>query len=282
MHVRASAELSAVLVLLVLLASITAFVEARELKVTISGSSTVMPLAELAAEEFNVLQDSYHVSVTSGGTGVGIVDIAEGRSDIAMASREVQPVERQRYDSPGRRLEETLVGFDAICLIVSSEVYDSGVTSLTRDEVRGIYQGQITNWLEVGGPDMEIFAIGRKPGSGTRDTFHEIVMGCREAEAPGISMEASESSEVKTAVLWSDNAIGYVGYSYILRGDVRVIALDGVLPTIESIKDGRYPLSRRLYFYTLGEPRPGARAFIDYLKSPEGQRIALENGFIPA
>ena len=78
--------------------------EAREQKVAISGSSTVMPLAELSAEEFNLLQDNYHVSVTSGGTGVGIVDVAEGRSDIAMASREIQLVERQRYETPSEDL----------------------------------------------------------------------------------------------------------------------------------------------------------------------------------
>lgn len=278
---RTISKLLALLLVIVSLASSAVFVEAREIKVAVSGSSTVMPLAELAAEEFNILQDDYHVSVTSGGTGVGIVDVAMGRSDIAMASREVQPVERQRYESPDRMFEQFPVGFDAICLAVSPDVYDSGVTSLSKEQVKQIYTGEITNWDEISGLDMEIFVIGRKAGSGTRDTFHEIILGSKEAETPGVSMEASDSSEVKTAIMGSDNAIGYVGYSYVLRGDTKVISLDGIPPTIENIKKGDYPLARKLYFYTLGCPKPGAEAFRDYVQSPDGQKIAIENGFIP-
>jgi phosphate transport system substrate-binding protein len=147
--------------------------------------------------------------------------------------------------------------------------------------VKQIYAADISNWMDVGGQDMEIFAIGRKAGSGTRDTFHEIIMGSKEAEVPGVSMEASESSEVKTAIRGSDNAIGYMGYSYVLKGDAKVMALDGVLPTIENIKNGSYHLARKLFFYTMGDPSPGARAFMDYMQGPDGQKIAVENGFIP-
>ena len=254
---------------------------AREVTVAVSGSSTVMPMAELAAEEFNMMQDNYTVNVKSGGSGVGIVDVAEGRSDIAMSSREIKLEERQRYETPKVRFIEQPVGFDAICLVVSPEVYDSGVTTLTKDEVKQIYAGDITNWEELGGPNTEIFAIGRRAGSGTRDTFNEIIMGSKEAETPAVSYDAGESSEVKFSTQRSDNAIGYMGYSFVMTGDTKVISLDGVQPTIENIKNGTYPLARKLYFITLGEPSPGAKAFIDYILSPEGQKIAVENGFIP-
>ena len=269
-----------VLFLVILLAGITS--EARESIVVVSGSSTVMPLAELAAEEYNIMQDDYTVNVKSGGSGVGIVDVAEGRSDIAMASREVKLEERQRYETPTLRFTEQTVGYDAICLVVSDQVYDSGITSLTTDEVRRIYSGDIANWEDLGGPDMEIFAIGRRPGSGTRDTFNEIIMGSREAETPGVSYDCGESSEVKFSTRKSDNAIGYMGYSFVMTGDTRVVSLDGVAPTVENIKSGAYPLARKLYFVTLGKPTPGAKAFIDYILSPVGQNIAIENGFIPA
>ena len=269
------------MILLLVLLLAAACGQARESKVSISGSTNVMPLAELAAEEFNMLQDDYRVTVTSGGTGVGIVDAAEGRSDIAMASREIQLAERQRYETPTKRFEVIPVGFDAICLVVSPEVYDSGVTTLTRDEVKQIYAGDITNWDELGGPDMEIFVIGRKPGSGTRDTFLEAIFGSKESETPGVIIESADSSEVKTAIQGSDNAIGYMGYSYVMRGDTRVISLDGIAPTVENIKNGTYPIARKLYFVTLGEPSVGARAYIDYVLSQEGQQIASENGFIP-
>jgi len=269
-----------VLFLVILLAGITS--EARESIVVVSGSSTVMPLAELAAEECNIMQDDYTVNVKSGGSGVGIVDVAEGRSDIAMASREIKLEERQRYETPTLRFIEQTVGYDAICLVVSEDVYDSGITSLTTDEVRRIYSGDIANWKDLGGPDMEIFAIGRRPGSGTRDTFNEIIMGSREAETPGVSYDCGESSEVKFSTRKSDNAIGYMGYSFVMSGDTKVVSLDGISPTIENIKSGAYPLARKLYFVTLGEPTPGAKAFIDYILSPAGQKIAIENGFIPA
>lgn len=269
-----------VLFLVILLAGITS--EARESIVVVSGSSTVMPLAELAAEEYNIMQDDYTVNVKSGGSGVGIVDVAEGRSDIAMASREVKLEERQRYETPTLRFTEQTVGYDAICLVVSDQVYDSGITSLTTDEVRRIYSGDIANWKDLGGPDMEIFAIGRRPGSGTRDTFNEIIMGSREAETPGVSYDCGESSEVKFSTRKSDNAIGYMGYSFVMNGDTKVVSLDSVAPTVENIKSGAYPLARKLYFVTLGKPTPGAKAFIDYILSPVGQNIAIENGFIPA
>ncbi|MBP8624523.1 MAG: phosphate ABC transporter substrate-binding protein [Methanothrix sp.] len=272
---------SKLLILLLVILLAAAAGEGRETKVSLSGSTNVMPLAELAAEEYNILQDRYVVTVTSGGTGVGITDVAEGRSDIAMASRELKLEERQRYETPTTRFMVQPVGYDAICLVVSPDVYDGGVTSLTRDQVKQIYAGDITNWEDVGGPYAEIFVIGRKPGSGTRDTFQEVIMGSREAESPGVIIEAADSSEVKMAIQRSDNAIGYMGYSYVMRGDTRVLSLDGVYPSIENIKNETYPLARKLYFVTLGRPSPGAQAFIDYVLSPEGQQIAIKNGFIP-
>ena len=273
---------SKLLILLLVFSFVAVSGEARVLKVAVSGSSTVMPLAELSAEEFNMLQDNYRVSVRSGGTGVGIIDMVEGRSDIAMASREVHLVERQRYETPSKKFMEIPVGFDALCMVVSSDVYDSGVKSLTTDELKQIYAGKITNWEDLGGPNAEIFVIGRKPGSGTRDTFVETIMGHKEAETPGTNFDPADSSEVKMAILRSRNAIGYVGYSYIMKGDVNVLSIDCTQPTIENIKNGTYALARKLYFITLGEPRPGARAFIDYVLSADGQKIAIENGFIPA
>ncbi|MDD1753801.1 MAG: PstS family phosphate ABC transporter substrate-binding protein [Methanotrichaceae archaeon] len=248
----------------------------------VSGSSTVMPLAEMDAEEFNMLQNAYHVTVTSGGTGVGIVDMAEGRSEIAMASREIKPSERMSYEIGEKKIHEFIVAYDAICIVVSPEIYESGIASLTREQLREIYSGNISNWKDVDGPDSDIFVIGRRAGSGTRDTFNEIVMGSREAETPGVSMEAGDSSEAKTAIKGSNNAISYLGYSYVRSGDMNLVALEGVNPTIETIKNGDYPLARKLYFFTMGDPKPGARAFIDFVLSHEGEKIAIENGFIPA
>lgn len=250
-------------------------------RVRVSGSTTVMPLAELCAEEFNFVFRQYIVTVTAGGSGVGIIDAAEGRADIAMCSREIKPSEKALYERPDRKFREIVVGYDAIIIVVSPEIYNSGVRSLTATEVKRIYSGEIRNWKSVGGPDRGIMVVGRKAGSGTRDTFNEIIMGSAAAETPGVSIEAMDSSEVKTAILGSDRAIGYLGYSYVKTGGVMPIALDGVHPTMDNIRSGNYTLARKLYFYTFGEPTAGAKTFIEFVLGPHGRRIAEMNGFIP-
>lgn len=246
-------------------------------KVTVSGSTTVLPLAEAAAEEFNAQQNAYSATVTGGGTGAGITAIAEDRADIAMASREVTSDEKTKY---GNNFKEFEVGLDGICIAVSKQIYDAGIKGLSKNQVKGIYAGQIANWKELGGPDEQIYAIAREQGSGTRDSFNEIIMGSISAETPGVRTVAMGSAEVKTAITGSNNAIGYLGFSYI-GGNIGIVALDGVTPSIESIRNNSYELHRHLYFYTIGNPGPGAKAFIDFVTGPEGQKIAQENGFIP-
>ncbi len=253
----------------------------RAQEIRISGSTTVMPLIELCAEVFNVANETYRVSVTGGGSGVGINDLGEGRSSLAMTSREVKQDEKQKFESPGRRFREIPVGYDGIVVVVSSKVYESGVTAITMEQLRAIYSGQIRNWKELGGSDRGIFAISRKSGSGTRDNFNEMVMGKKEAETPGAEQEAGDSSEVKTALVGGDNGIGYVGFSYVTDGSIRPLALEGTVPTIDTLRSGKYPLARKLFLCSLGNPSPGAQAFIDFVIGPEGQKIALENGFIP-
>jgi phosphate transport system substrate-binding protein len=266
--------------IVVLLIAFLAFViswSASAYDVTVSGSSTVMPLAEVAAEEFNILQKDYVVTVSAGGTGAGILGIAERKNDIAMASREITEDERQRF---GDSFEEFLVGLDGISLAVSDEVYLSGVKGLSRQQVRDIYSGNITNWKEVGGPDTEIYVISREEGSGTRDNFNEVVLGSRDADMLGVDTVAFGGAEVKTAISGSDKAIGYLGFNYLGSG-VHGIAFNGVAPTYENIKLDIYELHRHLYFYTFGKPSDGAWAFIDFVRGPQGQKIASQEGFIP-
>jgi phosphate transport system substrate-binding protein len=247
-------------------------------KVTMAGSTTVLPLGEAASEAFNFEQKDYLVSVTGGGTGAGITGIAEGRFDIAMASREVTPVERKRY---GDGFVEHLVGYDGIVVAVSKPIYQAGIAGLTEDQLRRIYAGEINSWKDLGGPDDEIYVVSREQGSGTRDTFDEVIMGDKGAETPGVDTVALGSAEVKTALAGSDKAIGYLGFSYAKGGNIEPIALDGVMPSLQSIRNGSYELSRKLYFYTFREPKDGTNAFIAFVMGPEGQKIAEQMGFVP-
>ncbi|MDD1753936.1 MAG: phosphate ABC transporter substrate-binding protein [Methanotrichaceae archaeon] len=245
--------------------------------VTVLGSTTVLPLGEAAAEAFNSKQKDCQVSVTGGGTGAGVTGIAEERSNIAMASRELTSDEKSKF---GDKFQQYDVGLDGIVIAVSKPIYDGGIKELTTGQVKKIYAGEIENWKELGGPDNQIYAIAREQGSGTRDTFNEDIMGDEKAETLGVSTTAMGSAEVKTALVNADNAIGYLGFSYANGGNIEPLSLDGVMPSIQSIKDGSYKLHRHLYFYTFGEPTPCARKYIDFVKSPEGQKIAEENGFI--
>jgi phosphate transport system substrate-binding protein len=269
--------LSALIIALIVSAICTATVNAKE-TVSVSGSTTVLPLAESGAEAFNDEQSDYQVLVTGGGTGVGIKNAAEGNSDIGMASREVTAEEKSKF---GDKFQENLIGYDGIVIAVSKEIYDSGVTSLTKDQLKKIYSGEIDNWKDLGGPDEMILVVAREQGSGTRDTFNEDIMDDKKAETPGVSTVAGSNAEIRTALTGSDKAIGYLGFSYAEDESVGAITLDGVKPTAETIKDGSYELNRKLYFYTFGDAKPSAQAFIDFMKSSKGQKVAEEYGFVP-
>lgn len=269
-------KLLAVLLVSLMLGTIATSMAATE--VVVSGSTTVGPLAIIAADEFNANQTDYHVSVAQTGTGAGITALAQGQADIAMASREVTADEKTKY---GNNFVENLIGYDGIAIIVSKPVYDAGVKALTKDQIKEIYSGNITNWKELGGPDAQIYAISREQGSGTLANFLTDIMGSDKAQTPGVKTFANGNSEVKTAVTGSDKAIGYVGYSYSQSGDLEVVTLNGVKLTPETVKDKTYPMARKLYLDTFGGlPTKGAKAFIDFVTGPSGQEEAKENGYI--
>ncbi len=248
--------------------------------VTITGSTTVMPLVEICAEEFNILQNDVMVTVSGvGGSGVGIKNVASGFSDIGMSSRQVRADETELY---GDNFVEYLIGYDAICIAVSKSIYDFGVANLTRDQVRAIYNGNLTNWKELGGPDRDIYAVARMVGSGTGDLFNEMVIGDLKTETLGADTYTQNNAEMKTAITKSDKAIGYLGFNYVQDGNLSAVAYEGVFPTSESIKSETYPLSRPLYVMTWNEPDESEQAFIDFILGEKGQYIVEEIGFLPA
>lgn len=245
----------------------------------ITGSTTVLPAVERCAEVFNQGHKDIVVQVSSGGSGRGIQDVASGLADIGMASREVKESEVRQF---GDRFVEHLIGYDAIAVVVSKEVYDAGVTGLTSEEVSKIYSGEIYNWKAVDGPDELILPVARVPGSGTGDTFNEMIMGSSRAETEGVEVNAMENAEIKTLIVQSDKAIGYLGIGYAKTGDLGAVALDGVAPSAENVKDRSYKLSRPLYLYTWNGTSDSEAEFINFVLGPEGQGIMEEEGFFPA
>ena len=251
---------------------LTGCTEQETTTITIKGSSTVLPVAETCAEEFNKLHSDIKVTVAGGGSSLGIKSVANGEADIGSASREVKQSEIDQY---GDIFIDHVIALDGVAVIVSKTIYNAGITDITLDQLKGIYNGSISNWQTLGGPDEEIFVNEREEGSGTRDTFMEIV----DLEETNADKANSANSEVKQAVAGSNKAIGYVGLGYV-SDQTPALKINGVKPSAATIKDGSYPISRSLHMYTKGEATGAVKEFLDFVMGSEGQAFVEEEGFI--
>ncbi len=259
--------------------------------VTIKGSSTVLPIAETCAEEFMNANPNIQITVSGGGSSVGIKSVANGEVDIGDASRNAKPSDVENIEGVEfSDLVDNVVAYDGIAVVVSSNVYENGVTELTMDQIYKIYTDEISNWNELGGPDLEIFVNDRASTSGTRATFVELIVSdsdesLEDFEDDGgtlaIDNVNQENANVVSQITGNQNAIGYVGLGYVDEETCPAVAVDGTIPSTNTVKDGSYPISRSLHMYTLGEPTGLVKEFIDYVQGEEGQKIVEEEGFIP-
>ncbi|MFW6176641.1 MAG: phosphate ABC transporter substrate-binding protein, partial [Thermoplasmatota archaeon] len=241
---------------------------------TITGSTTVQPIAAPAADAFMDKHSKVTVQISGGGSSHGIASVGKGEADIGDASREIKQSEIDEY--PDVDFYDNEIAKDGVAIIVSKDIHDAGVNDLTVQQVYDIYTKEITTWDEVGGPSKPIQVVERQEGSGTRSTFmNAIGLDSTDADAA-----KPENAQVKSAVKSSNNGIGYVGLGYV-GSDTPSIKLDGVEPTEENIVNGDYEIGRSLHMYTDGEPTGLTKAFIDFVLSDEGQQIVADEGFIP-
>ncbi|HIH74594.1 MAG TPA: PstS family phosphate ABC transporter substrate-binding protein [Methanosarcina sp.] len=247
--------------------------------ITLKGSDTVLPLAQAEAEEFMIENSDKSVTVTGGGSGVGITALIDGEVDIATASREIKAEEIETAQSNGITPLETTIAYDGISVVVNP---NNPVSELTFDQLRGIYNGSISNWQDVGGADSEIVVISRDSSSGTYEYFKEEVLQGDEYRADALTQPATGG--IVGEVSQNPNAIGYIGIAY-LDSSVKALNLDAgngpEAPTSENVLSGAYPLSRSLYFYTNGEPSGLTKEFIDFVLSETGQNLVTEVGYFP-
>jgi phosphate transport system substrate-binding protein len=248
--------------------------------IRVAGSTTVLPIVSRAAERFQARNTSIKITVNAGGSGVGIHGAGTRRLDIGFASREITPQENNRYTS----LNTTVIGRDAVACVVSSEIFHSGVRSLSKQQIGDIYLGKITNWQQVGGPDRTIIVIDKETHRGTRHVFMQYLFGKSNARAPGARLVTGSNNEEQTKIAQSDSAIGMLSIAWINDDVVGVGIREGgqvIQPSLDNVRNGRFPIARNLNLITADKPAGAIKQFIDYLLSEEGQKIVESSGYIP-
>ena len=255
--------------------------------IQIKGSDTMVNLGQAWAEAFMKGNPKVSIAVTGGGSGTGIASLMSGTADIAEASRNMEQKEIDLALSKKVDPKEIHVANDGVTLVVNPS---NPVSKLTEQQLSDIYIGKIKNWKEVGGEDKKIVALSRERNSGTHVFFVEHVVKMNNKKNPnefaaGVLMMPS-SQAIIDEVATNNAAIGYVGLGYLTKKEKALaIAKDAsspyVIPSVATVLSGAYPIARSLLFYTNGEPTGNIKEFVDFVLSPEGQKIVLKMDFVP-
>lgn len=240
--------------------------------ISVSGSTTVQPLAEKLAEAFMTENTGIRIDVQGGGSSVGVKAAGQGTSDIGMASREIKESELAEFP----KLNVIVIARDGIAIVANADVT---VSDLTVEQVRDIFSGKITNWKDLGGEDENIIVVSREEGSGTRGAFEEMVMG-KDALITASAILQPSNGSIRTTVSTTPYSIGYMSFGY-LDDTIKAISIGGIAPTEPNAADGSYPIVRPLNMLTNGEPTGAVKAFLDFILSDAGQKLVVEDGYIP-
>jgi phosphate transport system substrate-binding protein len=259
-------------------------------ELVVSGSTTLLEVANAWAEDF-MAKFGGSITINGGGSGEGIKSLIDGTTDLANASRSMMDSEKQEAASKGIDLKEYIVLWDGIAVIVSKNV---NVSELTFDQLSKIYKGEITNWKDVGGANAEIIAAARESSSGTGQYFLENIvrLGNKESqdEYSDKCLLLQTNADMVAQVGGNENIIGYVGLGYLKEAGDKVNAVkikkdsssSAVLPSVETVTDRSYPISRELYVYADGNKITElAQAYLDFILSAAGQQIGIDAGFVP-
>jgi phosphate transport system substrate-binding protein len=249
--------------------------------ITIKGSDTMVILGQRWAETYMKEHPDKRIQVTGGGSGTGIAALINGGTDICEASRPMKDKEKQMVlTRHGKDVSEIPVALDGIAIYVPES---SPVQTISKAQLKSIYTGSISNWRDVGGKDQRIVAYSRENNSGTYVFFKEHVLDNEDFARDVQTLPGTAA--VVNAVSKDPASLGYGGIAY--ASGIRPLAVkkdeasEAIKPTMETVEAGQYPLSRNLYFYTVGPPAGEVKAFIDWVLSPEGQRICEAVGYYP-
>ena len=250
----------------------------------INGSTTVnLPVAEgaevLRAERgMNIQVD------TQGGSSGGISMVGEGLVQLGMSSKALTEKDRKAF--PSCDFQAVSIGQDAVALIVSNDVWKSGVKSISREEMKGIYEKKITNWKELGGEDQRIAFFNKEPGRGTWEVFAKWAYGSSQDVPQASFPEVGGNEETRSKVASTRGALSQLSASWADGKSVHALALEtddgkAISANQETILDGTYPMSRPLFLLTNGEPEGQAKVFVDFMLSPAGQELVRKHDYLP-
>jgi len=255
--------------------------------IQIKGSDTMVNLGQAWAEEFMRADPKVSVAVTGGGSGTGIAAMLSNTCDIAELSRELKPEEIEMARKKGFEPKQITVALDGLAVVVHPA---NPLSQLTQDQLAAIFSGSVSNWKEVGGSDLPIVILSREVNSGTHVYFKEHVLrrGRKDSQAEfaANALLLPSSQAIADEVAQNPSAIGYYGMGYISpREKALAVAKDAdspyIQPTIENVVSNAYPISRPLLMVTRGEPQGLVARFIDFVLSPEGQKIVVKIDFVP-
>ena len=245
-------------------------------QIIVSGSTTLLPIAETAAQQFEQAYPHYNVLVSGMGTSAGIEAVGvTGTADIGTASRDLRGTETELD------LIEIPVAHDGIAVIVHP---DNPINDLTLAQLRDVFAGNITNWQDLGGPDLPIVLVNRDEASGTRSSFASAVMDGESFEVNSVVLPGT--GQVREVVARTPEAIGYISVGFVeprhVETYVQAISLYGVPPTDENIINQTYPIARALHFLTNGVPEGSPLEYIEFVLSEAVQEGAVRDaGFLP-
>ncbi len=245
-------------------------------KITITGSTTVLPIAQACAEFYMKNNNKKaEITVSGGGSSVGIAAVLDGRADIGDASRNAKDKEIAKAKEKGLELFKNVVALDSVVVVVHPNI---SLSEITRDKLAAVYSGKINNWKDLGGPDAEIVVISRDTSSGTYECFHEY--GIKKAKIKAGAQMVASNQAMATTVAQTPYSIGYVGLGFLKSANIKPVKVDGIEANMQTTKDGSYPISRTLNMYTNGKPKGEIAKFIKFIISSEGQKLVEEQGYI--
>ncbi len=264
---------------------------AKPVEIRAKGSDTMIQLATAWAEAYRKVRPNVYVNANGGGSGTGIAALQNNNTDLCNASRDIKPEEREKVKAAtGKEVKEIVVAYDALAVYAhpSNPIKEIAIEELCEIWAEG---GSITQWEQVNPAQKgKIVLFGRQNNSGTYDYFREHVCGKtadkKQREFRGGISEMNGSTEVVENVARTPTALGYSGMGYKTPhvNWLKVASRKGeagVEPGVDAARSGKYPISRKLYIYAAGEPEGETKAFVDWVLSPEGQKIVEKEGFVP-